>query len=188
MKRISSVIVILFLLSLSGCNSANGDINRVMTLREKLLQGRGCSFEAEVVADYGDLVYTFSMSCISNELGNVEFVVREPETLSGISGVISNEGGKLTFDEQVLGFPLLADGQITPVSAPWLMIYALRGGYLAACGTDGDLLRISIDDSYNQDSLRLDVWVNNDNLPVRGEILWQGRRIVSLSVNNFLFL
>lgn len=188
MKRISSVIVLLLLLFFSGCSSEDNDVNRAMTLREKLSQGGGCTFDVQIVADYGESVYTFSLSCTSNALGDVEFVVKEPETISGISGKISNEGGKLTFDEQVLGFPLLADGQITPVSAPWLMIYALRGGYLASCGTDGDLLRISVDDSYNEDSLRLDVWINNDNLPVRGEILWQGRRIVSLSINNFLFL
>jgi len=120
--------------------------------------------------------------------GNVAFKVIQPETISGITGTVSEQGGKLTFDDQVLGFEMLADGQVTPVSAPWLFLKTLRGGYLNASGVDGEYIKLSIDDSYEENPLYLDIWLDQTLNPVRGEILWQGRRIVSLEVSNFRFL
>ena len=97
-------------------------------------------------------------------------------------------GGKLTFDGQALSFALLADEQVTPVSAPWLLIRTLRSGYLTSCGEEGGTVRVAIDDSYEEDALHLDIWLDENDSPQRGEILWQGRRILSVSVTNFVFV
>ena len=87
-----------------------------------------------------------------------------------------------------MAFPLLAEGQVSPVSAPWLLMKTLRSGYLTSCGTEDGTLRLSIDDSYEDDALHLDIWLNEEELPKHGEILWQGRRILSVAVENFRFL
>jgi len=186
MKRV--IAVILLLIVFSGCGEKDGALDRPMTLRKKLLDGNGCRFDATITADYGDAVYTFSMECQADAQGNLTFTVKAPETISGITGVISDSRGKLTFDGQALAFAMLADGHVTPVSAPWLLIKTLRSGYLNACGNDGEYTKISIDDSYEADALHLDVWIDGNLLPVRGEILWQGRRVVSLEVGNFVYL
>ena len=47
------------------------------------------------------------------------------------------------------------------------------------------MLRLSIDDSYEEDALHMDIWLNAENVPVRGEILYDDRRILSLDVKNF---
>lgn len=159
-----------------------------MALRERLLQSNGYSFEAEITADYGDKIYEFSMLCTVDKSGNLMFSVTEPESISGISGTISGSGGRLTFDDTALTFELLADGEVSPVSAPWLLVRTLLGGYLSSCGTDGDDLRLTIDDSYEEDALQLDVWLDSDDLPDRAEILWQGRRVLSLDVEDFTFV
>ena len=83
---------------------------------------------------------------------------------------------------------MLADGQLTPVAAPWVLTKTLRSGYLTSCGADGEYLRLAIDDSYEEDALHLDIWLGSEDLPVRGEVLWQGRRILSLQIKNFTFL
>ena len=49
-------------------------------------------------------------------------------------------------------------------------------------------LRIMINDSYRGDTLHLDIWTDAGDLPVRGEILWQGRRILTIEITNFAFL
>ena len=46
--------------------------------------------------------------------------------------------------------------------------------------------RLTMDDSYAEDALRMEIWLNGDDLPVRGEIYYGGRRILSLDVKNFV--
>ena len=186
LKRCVGIVLLCVLLT--GCAGQNQELDRVMTFRAALLAGSGCSFDASVTADYGDEVYTFSMACLGDGQGNLTFSVTEPETISGITGSISNDGGKLTFDDKALAFALLADGQVTPVSAPWLLVKTLRGGYVTSCTMEEDLLRVSIDDSYQEDALHLDIWFGQGDNPVRAEILWDDRRILSLEVKNFEIL
>ena len=113
------------------------------------------------------------------------FEVVQPQSIAGITGTITGEGGFLTFDDVALHFDLLADDTVTPVSAPWIFLKTLRGGYLTSAGEEDGLLRVTIDDSYEEDALQLDIWLDEKNAPVRGEILYGGRRILSLSVTDF---
>lgn len=186
MKRFLAILLITVLLA--GCAGGNSQMDRALAMRDKLLKSQGCTFDAVITADYGDKVYTFSMHCQADAMGDMTFTVTDPETISGITGTVSREGGKLTFDDTAVAFPMLADGQVIPVSAPWLLVHTLRSGYLTACGRDGEDLRLTIDDSYADEALQLDIWIDPQDLPVRGEILWQGRRVLSLEVRNFAYV
>lgn len=186
MKRLFAALCCIVILS--GCSLSSSGIDRAMSIRQKLLSSNGCSFDAVITADYGDQIHTFTMNCQADQNGNIRFEVTKPDTISGITGQIDREGGKLTFDDKVLAFELLADGQVTPISAPWLFVRTLRSGYLSACGEAGDGLRIQIDDSYADDALQLDIWTDANDQPIRCEILWQGRRILSLDVAGFKYL
>lgn len=182
MKRIVAICILL--LMLPGCSRSRERIDRCMELRARLLRS-ACSFTAEVTADYGDKVYTFTMACTGDTQGNLTFEVVQPESIAGITGTVTGEGGFLTFDDAALQFDLLAEDTVTPVSAPWIFLKTLRGGYLTAAGEDGALLRVTIDDSFEDDALQLDIWLDGENIPVRGEILYEGRRILSLTVSDF---
>lgn len=186
MKRIA--VVLCFLLMLTGCSGTEENLDRAMVLRSKLLAAAECKFDAVITADYADITYTFTMECVVDHQGDLRFCVKEPETIAGISGTVSDTGGKLTFDDKILSFGLMADGLVTPVSAPWVLMKTLRSGYLTSCGREGGNLRLSIDDSYADEALHLDIWLGEDDLPVQGEILWQGRRLLSIRVENFTFL
>lgn len=183
MKRLLAALFVLIMLT--GCAENGAELSRAMALREKLLKSNGCCFDAVITADYGEKIYTFGMKCEVDASGNLSFEVTEPATISGITGTISEKGGALKFDDQVLAFETLADGQITPVSAPWLLIHTLRSGYINACGENGSGLHMQIDDSYAEDALHMDIWTEKNDLPIRCEILWQGRRIVSIDVKDF---
>lgn len=175
----------MFVLLLSGCSGGKSRLDRAMKLRADLLGSGGCAFTADITADYGDKSYSFTLDCQSDSEGNVTFSVVRPETIAGISGTVSERGGKLTFDDAALDFGLLADGQVSPVSAPWILVHTLRSGYLTSCGEEDGFLRISIDDSYEEDALHLDVWLNESELPSRTEIVWQDRMILSMEVRSF---
>lgn len=186
MKRIIAIVCLLFLLA--GCAGNGGEMDRAMSLRAKLLAGQGASFETDITADYGDKFYTFSMGCETDAQGNLTFTVLEPTSIAGITGTVAQGSGKLTFADKALAFDIMADGQVSPVSGPWVLMKTLRSGYLTSCTEEGDTLRLAVDDSYADDALHLDIWLDEKDIPIRGEIFWQGRRILSLEVKNFKIL
>lgn len=185
MKRICVLLCVVLLLT--GCSGKSQDMDRAMSLRSRLLS-KAVSFDARITADYGDKTYTFAMNCQADTQGNLTFTVVEPQIISGITGTVSATGGKLKFDDVALAFDLMADAQFSPVSGPWLLMKTLRSGYLTSCNLEGDSLRISIDDSYDDDALHLDIWLNAEDVPIRGEIMWQGRRLLTIDVKNFTFV
>ena len=182
------MVVLFSVLLFSGCSMNSNLLDTALSARSRLLEGNGCEFKAEITADYGQELISFSINCAFDQHGNMQFDVIEPGTIMGISGKIDSDGGALTFDDKVLGFAMLADDQITPVSAPWLMIKSLRSGYIASCGKDGTLFKIQLDDSYNEDPLQLDLWIDQNNTIVRAEFLWRNRRIINLDVMDFKYL
>lgn len=170
-----------------GCG-VQQQLDQALAFRQKMLQSEGCSFLCKITADYVEKLYTFTMECSFDKSGNMSFKVVEPDSISGITGTVDNRGGNLTFDEQALAFELLADGYITPVSAPWLMVKTVRGGYMESCSQESDTFRITFYDSYEENALQLDVWLDANQAPIRCEIVWQGRRILSLAVSSFSFV
>ncbi len=177
--------LLIFTLFLTGCSSENEQLDKAMSLRENLQKSNGCSFQAVITADYGDTVHTFTLACTTDALGSLSFRVVAPESISGISGTITNDGGTITFDDKALAFALLADDQLSPVSAPWVFLHTLLGGYICGCGKDGEYSRITLDDTYRGETLQSDIWLDASDNPVRCEILYNGRRILSLDVRDF---
>lgn len=186
MRKIGTAILLLTFLA--GCAGESRELERGMALRSRLQQAASCSFDAEITADYGDETASFSMACTGDGAGNLTFTVTAPETIAGITGQIDEAGGKLTFDGNALSFPLLADGQLSPISGPWLMLKALLGGYLTSAGTEGESLRLTVNDSFADDALEVDIWLSAEDLPTLAEISCDGRRILSLTVKNFVIV
>ena len=185
MKKAVCMLLLCFLLS--GCGSVNSEMDRAVTLRQALLQN-GCEFETYVTADYETELFYYAVRCRTDATGDVSFQILEPETIADISGKIETLAGKLIFEDTAVAFPLMADGQLTPVTAPWILVKALRSGYISACGMDGELVRIVVNDSYEENALRLDVWVNTENIPVKADVFWNERRILSMDVKSFSYL
>lgn len=184
MRKIAVCLLFLFL---SGC-AENDELQTGMELRSRLLQSSQCSFSVDIQADNGQEFSEFSMDCTADAKGSIRFTVTAPESISGISGTLSADGGALTFDDMALDFGLFPEGELSPVSAPWIFLNTLRSGNLiSACEEDGRI-RLSVDDSYDEDALRLDIWLEDSNLPVRAEVLRQGRRILTLDVRSFTIL
>lgn len=156
-----------------------------MQLRSMLLSASECSFHGEITADYGDEIYTFGADCSTDGEGEICFCVTAPETIAGIEGCISYSGGKLTFGDTALQFSLLADDQLSPAAAPWVFLKSLRSGFLTSACMEEELLRLSLNDSYEEGALQTDIWLDASDRPVRCDILYDGRRILSLNVSEF---
>ena len=186
MRRVWVVFcLVIFLL---GCSSKAGSVEPGLLLRQKIKQGNGCSFDAIITADYGKVIYTFKLICQSDALGNLSFTVAEPDSIAGVQGVIKDESGSLTFDDHVLAFEMLADNQITPICAPWLFLKSVLSGYIRSCENKSDLIHLVIDDSFKEAELQVDLYLKKDNIPVQADIMWNGKRIICLRVENFTIL
>ena len=182
------LLCLLLLAGLCGCSGESKELERGLALRTSLLKASGLTFEAEITADYGDKLHQFSMNCQADGEGNVAFTVTAPETIAGITGRITEEGGAVTFDDVALLFDLLTDEQLSPVSAPWILVKTLRSGYLRSVGQEEKGLRLTVDDSYADDALMVDIWLDEQDLPKRAEILYDGRRILTLLGKNPVLL
>lgn len=184
MKRVGFLLCVM--LFLTGCSMKNDDMDRALEFRSKLLNASEVSFCCSVVADYGNQIQMFSMDCQGDSQGNIRFAVTKPETISEITGKISSEGGALTFDDKVLFFTLLKDDQLSPVSTPWIFLKVMQSGYIHAVGTEDEFFRVTLEDSYADDELLVDVWFDAEDAPVKGDILYDGKRILSFEIENFL--
>ena len=184
MKKFAALMIALVILT--GCTGKRDEMDRAMNLRAALLGSGGCTFTAHICADYGDAVHEFTLYCEGMNNGNLGFRVEKPETISEITGRFKGEEGALTFDDVALTFPLLADDQVTPVSGPWIFLKTLLGGYLTACNQEEEYLHLTINDSYEEDALQLEIWLDGENRPVQVEIVYDGRRILTMEIENFL--
>ena len=184
MKKLLPLLAVLALLA--GCSAEPVEMNRALALRTKLLQASTCTFNAEITADCGEDLYTFGMHCMADEKGEITFQVTKPDSISGITGTLSQQGGALTFDSTALQFELLADGRLSPVSAPWVLMQALRGGYITSAGIQDGQIRLSVNESFDDDALNLDIWLDEADLPKRAEICCDGKRILTVCVENMV--
>jgi hypothetical protein len=186
MKKI--IMIVLAALMLLGCSNSKTQTDRMLSLRGAIQAGNGCSFDAVITADYGQQIYTFAMGCSFDAHGNLSFVVQQPERIAGICGTVDASGGQLRFDDLALAFPLLADGHANPVSSPWHLYKTLTGGMIKFAAVEDDTLHVTIYDSYQDDALQFDIWLNAADQPVRAELLYENRRILTLSTENFRIL
>ena len=178
-------VVVLVAVILVGCAKGDGDLNPAMELRQRLANGDGCTFRAEVCADYGDRVYTFVMDCKADTAGDVHFKLVSPDTISGISGTVTQSGGKLEFDDQVLLFEPLTQGELTPVIAPWLLYKVITGGYIRSVSEEADQFIYTVDDTYQSEQFMALLTLQRDQTPRSCEVFWNNRRILTVKVTDF---
>ena len=180
-----TAVLLLIMGMLTGCTGTEKLLDKATELRTAILEAQQCTFQAVITADYGDEIFTFQMDCTADNAGALSFTVTDPESISGITGEISEDRGALTFNNEVLAFPILTDNDLSPVSTPWVFINTLRGGYLTGCSAKDDILCIYIDDSFDEQPLHVEVYADQDVTPVRAEVIWQDRRILTMDIRDF---
>ena len=101
-----------------------------------------------------------------------------------VRGTVRDTEGTVEFDDTVLAFPLMADGRLSPLSGPWVVLKAIRSGCILAAGREGELVHVTIDDSYADNALTVDLWLEEGQVE-EAEIAWEGRRCLSISFDDF---
>ena len=180
MKRLLPLLLVFF----AGCAATDPAMEAALELRSRCLASQQVRFRAEISADYITRIESFTLECTRNADGTMAFQVLEPGDIAGIVGTVSGTEGTVEFDGTVLAFPLMAAGRVSPVSSPWVLRAAICSGNILAAGQEGELVHLTIDDSYADNALSLDVWLE-DGVIREAEIAWEGRRCLTMTVEDF---
>lgn len=146
-----------------------------------MAQTQEIQLQCEIQASYTDGVECFTLLCTQKGDEAMTFQVLAPESIAGIHGTVEETEGTIGYDEAILGFPLLARQRLSPVSEPWVMLQALRSGCLTGWSREGEIYHLTLDDSYGDDPLTVDVWLREQTI-LSGEISWRGQRQLSIQV------
>ena len=92
----------------------------------------------------------------------------------------------LTYDDNVLAFPAMVQDHLVPAAAPWLFLNTLRSGYLSGCSKDGLGYCLYIDDNFQEQPLQLLIYTDEATTPIRAEIIYNDRRILTIDIKNFI--
>ena len=181
--RLKSAVLLILCLLLTGCSSSDDTMASAMAFRTELVQSGGCTFTAQVTADFGDSVREFAMDCCSDEKGNVSFTLKEPETLEGITGSVTDAGGKITYDGMSAEFGLLADEKVIPAAAPAIAASCWAGEYISCTGMEDELCRVTCEKGFEK-KLIVDTWFQNQ-VPICCEMCYNGTEILKMEITDF---
>ncbi len=159
---------------------------QAIEFRGELISQGGCSFRAQITADYGQEVQNFTLDCDVDEEGTVSFYVVEPDTIEGITGSVEGESGMVTYDGLQLAFPLMINDQISPVSAPALTVSCWMKEFILSAGLFEDLYRVSYEKKINNKDLLIDTYFEKD-IPISAELCYNGYRIINIKIMDFSF-
>lgn len=159
---------------------------QAIEFRGQLISKGGCSFRACITADYGQEVQSFTLDCTADGEGKVSFRVVEPETLADITGEMEGQDGTITYDGLQLAFPLLVREQISPVSAPALMVDCWLKEFILSAGMTQECYRATYEKKIKGKDLLIDTYFEKD-IPISAELCYNGYRIVTIKITDFAF-
>ena len=187
MRRLRNKLAVLFLAIpalLCACAGKQADpAQQALDFRQALLEN-GCSFEAEITADFEDYVCSFTLLCEDSPDGGMQMRILAPETLAGISARVEGEQAKLVFDDTEAAFGTLSEPGISPMAAPARLAQAWRSGYIRFSGAEDGTLHVTYLCGYGEDEIRVDTWFS-DSAPMRAELSCDGHTTVQIDVTDF---
>ena len=151
-----------------------------------LLQSGGGSFTAAITADYGESAASFTLDCVFSPETGASVTVTEPESIAGIQAQVKDTAASVSYDGMQLGLGSLANGNLAPLAAPYVLGQCWAGEYIDATGTEDGLLRTTYRMGYEEKELVVDTWFSQEPLaPVRAELSFEGRMVLRADISAF---
>ena len=186
MRRTFFGILLCLLLCLSACGGEENAVSPAIEFRAALVQANGCSFQAEIEADFGEYTQRFTVACETATDGTAKLTLLAPDTIAGITATFSDSGGKITYDGMAAEFGLLANGEVVPAAAPALTAECWAAEYIAAAGYEEGLCRVTYEKGFDEKTLLVDTWFENE-VPIYAEVCYNNQRILRLTISDFHF-
>jgi len=176
----------LLLAALAGCAGAgNSGTEAALELRTKYIGASEVFFKTDMIADYGDKVYDYTLEYSGDGSTGIINVI-SPEEIEGITVEIKKDGLRLGYRGAMIDTgALYADG-LSPVEAFPAMIDAWRTGYVISCRGaqmyEKDCLEITFNLTEYEGAPEVShtAWFDSATLlPVAGEIISDGRTVLT---------
>lgn len=193
MRRSTVICVLMISLLLSACGGegATEPVERVLSIRGEYAQAAGCTAKVNVVADYGQRVYDYTVD-VTVSAEETVLTVTAPEELAGITARMTGAEGQLEYDGTVFETgPLSADG-LTPLSAVTYLLACARSGFIDSCTAETlgeqETLRVLCRDpavpaGQGQESA---LWFDAaSHVLVQGEVFVDGYRVLLCKFEQF---
>lgn len=129
--------MILLLLVLSACGSKTASEDALaLRFRTDYLAMQSCEGKVNMVSDYGQRVYNYTLSFNWAKEGDMVLTLEQPEALSGITARITQGETSLEFNGASLETgPLSPDG-LSPIDSLPATLDYIMNGYIAECGKE----------------------------------------------------
>ena len=155
-----------------------------MDLRTALLE-QGCSFTAQICANYDTGSYEWTVACVCAPDGTAELQVVEPESIAGITATIGADGDSVEFEDTAVEFGLLADGQIAPIALPQVLFSCWSAQYIREAGRDGEQITAVYLMGYGDEEVAVEQWLQPDGTPVYADIWFGTQNLASVQISGF---
>lgn len=180
----SLACLLLLCLLLTACVRGESPLQPAVDFRAGLISAGGCTFRAEVRADFGSFVQDFVLDCDVRSDGTARLCVVSPETIAGICATVTESGGKLEYDGLALDFGLLANGNISPVAAPALVAAGWMEAFISTAGADGEYYHTLYLKNYDEKEILIDTWMKK-GVPFCAELCYNGQRVMRMNLSDF---
>lgn len=195
MRRKLCALMIIFPL-LTGCgenkNIGSSADELALNIRTEYMGMTGFSANAEVIADYGQRVYEYTLDVQWQKEGETVLTVLAPENIAGITARIESGTSFLDYDGISMETGILSQDGFSPMEAiPVLMNYILSG-YIAQCAYDGsetqNLLWVSCREPENSPGkgTEAELWFDVETHALtQAEILYDGYTVIQCIFSDF---
>lgn len=194
-KRLCALMTALFLLA--GCGgTATPGVSRAeeaaLGIRTEYLAMTACAATVDMVADYGQQVYTYTVSMSWEKAGATLLTVLEPENISGLTARLEDGASYLDYDGASLETGALTGEGLTPMEVIPAVLEAVFSGYMAQCdfetGDGGELLWVCCQSPENQpgSGTEIALWFDAGSHDlVRAEVSSDGYVVMQCSFTEF---
>lgn len=178
------------LVPLSACASGPGgesaDEARFSEIRQSALTASSIAFTAQIRADYGDTVLDYTLDCAVGD-GETLITVSSPKLIAGVTATVKDGSAALRFDGLILDPAEVGNGGLTPLTAPALIVGALREGHVsnARRETLGDVSALAVELLDGQNNTQT-LWLDPESgALLQAEIQSGGRAVLTCTCENW---
>lgn len=192
-KRLCALMMTLPLF-LSACGEVGGNEAEklLQRVRGSYLEMSGCVGHGEIVADYGQRVYSFGVDFSWEKEGETLLHLTYPENVIGTTAHIKNGETALEFDGMIVETGPLNEMGLTPIDVIPALLKNIREGYVSDCVLEEreglqELHTICRDpEKIPGEGVEVQLWFDPETLGLlRGEISSDGVTVVRCEITEF---
>ncbi len=185
-QRTIFVVFCLLCLPLSGCGDAAKPEDAVREMRTLYQSAESISGVADITADYGQRVYTYTAAVEGNASAGT-LTVQSPENIAGTILQWAEDETTLSYEETTLETGALSDSGLSPADAIPAVLAACRAGALVECAweEDGTVLYAELENPEDE-SVTISCWFDAENDALqRSELAEDGVTVLTLAFSDF---